>query len=140
MIVALKFKAEKVKKLIEGDMFLTWLYERLKIEEGKSNAEALEIIFNNEIIGNSVLERKYDAGETRRKLGRAEIKDIKEIHQREYLENWKIVDEIAGRLGCDLGSFDPGWRLHFRNHCIDIPYEIMRELALMLGYKWIDKK
>ncbi|GAH27664.1 unnamed protein product [marine sediment metagenome] len=71
---------------------------------------------------------------------RAKIKDVKAIDQREYFKNFDVVDKIAGELGCELTSFDPSWRLHFHHYaCLDFPYEVMRELALMLDYKWTDK-
>lgn len=83
------------------------------------------------------------AKEVKRKLmecKRAKIKDVKEISKREYFKNFNTVDEIAGKLGCELGSFSPFWRLHFHHYaCLDFPYEVMRELALMLDYKWTDK-
>lgn len=71
---------------------------------------------------------------------RAKIKDVKHIDQREFFKNFNTVDKIAGKLGCELTSFDPTWRLHFHYYaCFDMPYEVMRELALRLGYKWMDK-
>lgn len=83
------------------------------------------------------------AKEVKRKLmecKRAKIKDVKAIDQREYFKNFDVVDKIAGELGCELGSFSPTWRLHFHRYaCLDFPYEVMRELALKLGYRWIDK-
>ena len=71
---------------------------------------------------------------------RAKIKDVKGIDQQEYFENFDTADEIAGKLGCELTSFSPGWRLHFHKVVmVDVPYEVMRALALMLGYKGVDK-
>lgn len=72
---------------------------------------------------------------------RAKVKAVKNIDRQEYFKNVDTVDKLAGRLGCKLGSFDPGWRLHFHHYsCMDIPYEVMRELASLLGHKWVDKK
>ena len=71
---------------------------------------------------------------------RAKIKDVKGIDQQEYFKNFDTADEISGKLGCELTSFSPGWRLHFHKVImVDVPYEVMRELALVLGYKWVDK-
>ena len=66
--------------------------------------------------------------------------------KRIYKENFETVQKIAGKIGCHLISFDPVWRLYYQpstysqQRTIDLPYEVMKELALLLGYEWIEKE
>lgn len=135
----LKFNATKVRKLMKNNPRLNIYYEWQR--RGKeSDTQVLRRVFENVILPSNKLKREYDGGETRKKLGRAPILDVPFIPDREYHKNWKVVDEIVGKLGCNLTGFDPGWLIHYEQHSIDIPYEVMRQFALLLGYKWIDKK
>ena len=137
--IDLKFNVAKVRKLIKNRPMLDGYYKWWKWNK-KSDIQALRKVFQEIILPSDSLRRKYDAGETRKKLGRAPILDIPFIPDREYSQNWKTVDEIVGKLGCNLTGFDPDWLIHYRHHSMDISYEVMRQLALLLGYKWIDKK
>lgn len=55
-----KFNAEKMRRLIKKDILLILLYDRVRKEKGMSEESALEIVFNSEILGDSILERKYN--------------------------------------------------------------------------------
>ncbi len=55
-----KFNAEKMRRLIKKDLLLILLYDRVRKERGMHEERALEIVFNSEVLGNSVLERKYN--------------------------------------------------------------------------------
>lgn len=55
-----KFNAEKMRRLIKKDLLLILLYGRVRKERGMHEERALEIVFNSEVLGDSVLERKYN--------------------------------------------------------------------------------
>lgn len=133
-----RFNANRVRKILEEyPMAKSW-YEMAKYS-GKSDIQALRQIFKEIIMEDPRLKEAYDGGRTRKKLGRAPIHEIPFISkERKYRENWKTVDKIAGRLGCDLSGFNPDWLIHYKNHPMVISYEVMRELALILGHKWQD--
>ena len=135
----LKFNATKVRKLIKNNSVLDSYYKWRRWGK-ESDTQALRKTFEEMILPSNKFRRKYDAGETRKKLGRPPILDVPFIPDREYSKNWKMVDEIAGKLGCNLTGFHPDWLIHYEQHPMDISYEVMRQLALLLGYKWIDKK
>ena len=136
----LKFNATKVRKLIKNNPMLNTYYDWQRWGKKFDTQALLRKVFEEVILSSSELKREYDGGETRKKLGRAPILDVPFIRNREYSKNWKLVDKIVGKLGCNLTGFDPGWLIHYEQHSIDIPYEVMRQLALLLGYKWIDRK
>lgn len=135
----LKFNVTKVRKLMKNNPMLDGYYKWQKWDK-ESDTQALRRVFKNMILTSNRLRREYDGGETRKKLGRAPILDVPFIYNREYHKNWKEVDEIVGKLGCNLTGFNPDWLIHYGQHGMDISYEVMRQLALLLGYKWIDKK
>ena len=134
-----RFNTVKVKKFIKTDEMLSRYYEWLRWG-GASETQALRKTFEEIILTNNRYCTKYDNGETRKKLGRAPLLDIPLILDKEYNKNWKTVDKIVGRLGCNLTGFNPDWLIHYGQHSMDISYEVMRQLASLLGYKWIDKK
>jgi len=56
-----KFNVEKMRRLIAHDLLLTIIHDRIRREEiGRSEESALEILFNSEVLGDSVLEREYN--------------------------------------------------------------------------------
>jgi len=56
-----KFNIEKMRRLIAHDLLLTVICDRIRREEiGRSEERALEIVFNSEVLGDSVLEREYN--------------------------------------------------------------------------------
>ena len=55
-----KFNAEKMRRLIKKDLLLVLFYDKVRKEKEMSEESALEIVFNSEVLGDSVLERKYN--------------------------------------------------------------------------------
>jgi len=55
-----KFNAEKMRRLIKKDLLLILLYGGVRKERGMHEERALKIVFNSEVLGDSVLERKYN--------------------------------------------------------------------------------
>ena len=132
-----RFNGNRVRKLLEEHPMAKQYYEWNK-SSGNSDAQALKWIFKEIIMEDPRLKDAYDGGRMKKKLGRAPLLHVPLISHREYRKNWKVVDEVVAKLGCNLTGFNPDWLIHYGRHSMDISYEVMRELALLLGYKWKD--